>query len=61
VSPQLTRQVVSDRLVHSLARGELKRLTVAVEMASNPSLVFCDEVGGSTAKRAAFAVLYRGV
>jgi ABC-type glutathione transport system ATPase component len=41
------RQLVADRLVQSLARGELKRLTVAVELASNPSLIFCDEVGGT--------------
>ena len=35
---------LADRRVSSLGKGELKRLTVGVELAANSSLLFCDEV-----------------
>lgn len=40
----LELDTLKDRLVGSLSRNEAKRLTIGVELASAPSLLFVDEV-----------------
>jgi ABC-type multidrug transport system ATPase subunit len=39
----LADRIVGDANVEGLSPGELKRLTIAVEMAANPALLFLDE------------------
>lgn len=36
----LELDTIANRLVHSLSRGELKRLTIGVELVSNPAVLF---------------------
>ena len=54
---QKLRGPLRERAVGSLSRGELKRVTVGVELASNPSVLFLDEpTTGLDAREAAALV-----
>lgn len=48
---------ISHRLVGTLSRGELKRLTIGVEIASLPSLLYLDEPTTGLDARAAAIVM----
>jgi ABC-type multidrug transport system ATPase subunit len=53
----LELEALADRLISSLARGERKRLTIGVELASNPSLVWLDEPTTALDSRSAALVM----
>jgi ABC-type taurine transport system ATPase subunit len=44
----LAHRIIGDANVEGLSPGELKRLTIAVEMAANPALLFLDEPSQSS-------------
>lgn len=50
-------RVIGDATLDGLSPGELKRLTIAVEMAANPSILFLDEPTSGLDSRAALIVL----
>lgn len=49
--------LIADRRVSTLARGELKRLTIGVELAGNPPLLFLDEPTSGLDARSATMVV----
>ena len=53
----LELDVVRHRTVGSLSHGEQKRLTVGVELASSPSIVFLDEPTSGLDSRSAAVVM----
>ncbi len=53
----LQHRLIGDENIAGLSPGELKRVTIGVELASNPSILFLDEPTSSLDSRAALVVV----
>jgi ABC-type multidrug transport system ATPase subunit len=53
----LQHRLIGDENIVGLSPGELKRVTIAVELAANPSILFLDEPTSSLDSRAALVVV----